>query len=121
MAKLIPFGGHLGIFCGKSSLLSWLETGTAERVSNMENEDADGPKGLKGSRIRSDVNTEVPSLLCPVTTKRGLERVMLFGVDLSDNCMGIGYTAYDYVVADMPLADEYRRNGRLTEMFERWF
>lgn len=54
--------------------------GTEERTSKMLKEVVPGPKGEKGSRVRSEWNTDVPSSLWVVTTTRALAERALVGL-----------------------------------------
>jgi hypothetical protein len=61
------------------------ETGTASLECSLVKALPLGPKGEKGVICSSDAKTEVPSLVCPVTTNRGAGRGdapdMLVGTD----------------------------------------
>ena len=48
-----------------------METGTERREWKREKEDAWGPKGKKGAIWESEANTEVPSAVWVVETRRG--------------------------------------------------
>jgi hypothetical protein len=67
-----PEGGHRGSAFVSSGGEEVFETGTESLEWNLAKELASGPKGEKGVIRSSDANTEVPSAVCVVTTKRGV-------------------------------------------------
>jgi hypothetical protein len=73
--KLTPSGGHRGIVELRLGGIETLETGTRRRAWNVLKLDAAGPKGKNGWTVSSATKTETPSLVCPVVTHRGGERV----------------------------------------------
>ena len=66
-----PPGGHLGMVSERSGGDEVLETGTLSREWNLAKELPLGPKGLYGTTCSSEAKTDVPSLVCAVTTRRG--------------------------------------------------
>jgi hypothetical protein len=66
-----PEGGHRGIVFARSGGDDVFEAGTVTLEWNLAKELPLGPKGQKGVICSSDAKTEVPSLVCAVTTKRG--------------------------------------------------
>ena len=57
-----------------------LETGTERREWKREKELPWGPKGWKGGIWVSEWKIEVPSAVCPVTTRRGGGRVVVLAI-----------------------------------------